>query len=96
MLPTLVDELLTVATISLLGRQEAGLEGGLGLVVFLHFGEGMKAGKIDEGVGVELVAEFVREDFGIGVADSEGDEVADVAEDGGADGGGELVDVLVA
>ena len=56
----------------------------------------MEAGQIDEGVGIELIAEFVGKDLGISVTDAECDKVADVAEDSGADGGGELVDVLVA
>lgn len=85
-----------VSGVRLQREHEAGFEGGLGFVVFLHFGEGVETGEIDEGVGVEFVAEFVGEDFGVGVADAEGDEVADVAEDCGADGWGELVDVLVA
>jgi hypothetical protein len=44
--------------------------------------EAVEAG---EGLGGEGLAEFAGEFLGVGVADTEGDERADIAEDGGPD-----------
>ncbi len=60
-----------------------------------HTSECMEAREVNEGVGANFVSELAGEDCGIGMADSEGDEVSDVAEYCGADRRGQLVDVLV-
>ena len=77
------------------GRGEAGFEGRLGFVVLLNFGECMEAWEVNEGIGANFVSEFAGEDCSIGMADSEGDEVSDVAEYCGADRRGQLIHVLV-
>ncbi len=56
----------------------------------------MELREIGEGASVELVAELACENIGIGIADAEGDEAADVAEDSLADGERELINVLMA
>jgi hypothetical protein len=59
---------------------EAGFEGGLGFVVLLNLGECVEAWEVNEGIGTNFVPELAGEHSGIGMADSEGDEVSDVAE----------------
>ena len=76
-------------------RGEAGFEGRLGFVVLLNLGECMEAWEVNKGIRTNFVPELAGEDCGIGMADSEGDEVSDVAEYCGADRRGQLVDVLV-
>lgn len=51
--------------------------------------------KINKLSRVELLTEFAVQMFGIGEADAEGDEGADIAKDGLPHGGGELGDVLM-
>lgn len=58
--------------------------------------EGFVTRKIDELPSVEFFAEFAVKMFGIGEADAEGDEGADIAKDGFPHGGGKLGDVLMA
>lgn len=58
--------------------------------------EGFVSREINELPRVELFAEFAVQVFGIGEADAEGDERADIAKDGFPHGGGELGDVLMA
>ncbi len=58
--------------------------------------EGLVTREIDELPRVELFAEFAVQVLGIGEADTEGDESADIAKDGLPHGGGELGDVLMA
>jgi hypothetical protein len=55
----------------------------------------MEAGEVNEGIGANFVSELAGEDCGIGMADSEGDEVSDVAEYRGTDRRGQLIDILV-
>jgi hypothetical protein len=61
-------------------RGEAGFEGRLGFVVLLNLGECVEAWEVNEGIGANFVSEFAGEHSGIGMADSEGDEVSYVAE----------------
>lgn len=58
--------------------------------------EGLVAREIDELPLVELLAKLAVQVLGIGEADAEGDEGADIAKDGLPHGGGELGDVLMA
>lgn len=58
--------------------------------------EGFVTRKIDELPRVEFFAEFAMKVLGIGEADTEGDEGANIAKDGFPHGGGELGDVLMA
>ena len=84
------------AVVAGIGRRgEAGFEGRLGFVVLLNPGECMEAWEVNKGIGANFVPELAGEHSGISMADSEGDEVSDVAEYCGADGRGQLVDVLV-
>ncbi len=55
----------------------------------------MEAGEVNEGIGTNFVPELAGEHSGICMADSEGDEVSDVAEYCRADRRGQLIDVLV-
>lgn len=57
--------------------------------------EGFVSRQINELPRVELFAEFAVQMLGIGEADAEGDEGADISKDGLPHGGGELGDVLV-
>lgn len=57
--------------------------------------ESFVAREIDELSCVELLAELAVQVLGIGEADAEGDEGADIAKDGFPHGGGELSDVLM-
>jgi hypothetical protein len=77
------------------GRGEAGFEGRLGFVVLLNLGECMEAWEVNKGIGANFVPELAGENCGIGMADSEGDEVSDVAEYSGTDRRGQLINVLV-
>jgi hypothetical protein len=52
----------------------------LGFVVLLNLGECVEAWEVNEGIGTNFVSELAGEDCSIGMADSEGDEVSDVAE----------------
>lgn len=58
--------------------------------------EGFVTRKIDELPRVEFFAEFAVQMLGIGKADAEGDEGADIAKHGFPHGGGELGNVLMA
>jgi hypothetical protein len=78
------------------GRRKLGALEVHGTIGGLIADEGLVTWKIDELPRVELLAEFAVQMFGIGEADAEGDEGADIAKDGLPHGGRELGDVLMA
>jgi hypothetical protein len=74
------DDAMRAGVAGFRGRGEAGFEGRLGFVVLLNLGECMEAWEVNKGIGANFVPELAGENCGIGMADSEGDEVSDVAE----------------
>ena len=89
------DESLTVAAGEFYGRERGSSEGFAGLAVFGEAGDDLETVKAHECFDGKCLAEFAVEGGGVGVAYSEGDEGADVAEDCGTDWLGDLFDVLM-
>ena len=90
------EELGFAALVRLDGRGEAGALEVDGAAGGLVADEGLVARQIDELTLVELLAKLTVKVLGIGKADAEGDEGADIAKHGLPHGGGELGDVLMA
>ena len=89
------DEPVAAADTVFEGGEAPGTERGSVGAVFKEFDDEFEAIKVDQLLFGELAAELVTKDFSIRVADTEGDQGSDVAEDGLPDGQGKLVDVLV-
>ncbi len=95
-LPTPRDKFLAAAFVSFDGWRKLGALEVHGAISGLVADEGFVTREIDELPWVEFLAEFAVQVLGIGKADAEGDEGADVSKDGLPHSGGELGDVLMA